>query len=288
MEIRRIPEHLRWHVRMDSDLRRTGLPRGAFLRSYCRARLRPFGQRTTPVVDRFAVRHGVSGQKSTLHLRTAPGDISDWIVLRGVWAYQDYFHPMIRRCRTILDVGANAGIAAVWFKALLPEAELACVEPDPRNLPLARLNLVENGISAKIFECAVAPYAGRTRLGIEAWNGKSSLEDAGLYAHRDFVEVETRRIPEILDDLGWGHVDLIKMDIEGMERDILADGADWLDRVGLIVLELHQNTTPKELSSLLDRCDWTIQRLNVDDEETYLAMPRRQSKEYSNFTVIRE
>jgi len=275
---------------MDNDLHRTGLPRGTFFRSYCRGRLRAYllGKSDAPIIKQFVVRHGVSGEKATLNLRTAPGDISDWIVLRGVWAYQDYFHPLIRRCRTILDVGANAGIAAVWFKSLIPEAELACIEPDPRNLPLARLNLTENGISAKIFECAVATYTGKTRLGIEAWNGKSSLEDAGLYAHREFVEVRTRRIPEILDDLGWRRVDLLKMDIEGMERDILANGGDWLDRVGLIVLEVHQNTSPAELSSLLDRYGWTIQRLGVDDEETYLAIPRRQSQEYSNFTVTRE
>lgn len=48
--------------------------------------------------------------------------------------------------------------------------------------------------------------------------------------------------------LGWTPVDLVKMDIEGMERDILADGGDWLHRVGLIVLEVHQNTSPEELA----------------------------------------
>src|SRR5262249_5339202 len=160
MELRQLLEHARWHMGMDTDLRRSGLPRGTFFRTYCYTRLRTYllGHATPPVVKQFVVRHGVSGQKATLHIRTGAGDISDWIVLRGVWSYQDYFHPLIRRCRTILDVGANAGIAAVWLKALIPEAELACVEPDPRNLSLARLNLDENGISAKIFDCAVGPY----------------------------------------------------------------------------------------------------------------------------------
>jgi FkbM family methyltransferase len=201
--------------------------------------------------------------------------LSDWITFRGVWAHHDYFHPLIRRCRTILDVGANIGIAAVWLKGLIPEAELACIEPDPRNLPLARRNLADNDISAKLFECAVAPYTGRTQLGIEAFYGKSSLETTGLYQHEQFLEVDTRRIPDILDDLGWSHVDLLKMDIEGMERDILADAGDWLARVGLIVLEIHQNTSPEELAMLLRPHGWALQRLGAHDEDTYLGIPDR-------------
>jgi FkbM family methyltransferase len=274
MEFCKLIKHAKWHFNMDTELQRSGLRRGTFFRAYCHARLRAYlsNHEAPPVVKPFVVRHGVSGRKATLHIRTDLA-LSDWITFRGIWAHQDYFHPMINQCRTILDVGTNIGIAAVWLKALIPEAELACIEPDPRNLPLARLNLAENGISAKIFECAIAPYTGRSRLGIEDFYGKSSLENARLYAHSEFVEVQTRRIPEILDDLGWYHVDLLKMDIEGMERDILADGGDWLNRVGLIVLEVHPNTSPEELSNLLQPYGWTLQRLGVHDEETYLAMP---------------
>jgi FkbM family methyltransferase len=263
---------------MDAELRRLGLAHGTLLRACYDARRHARRSRNgaSPIVQQFVVRHRISGQRATLSIRTGPDaqDLSDWIVLRGIWAQHDYFHPLMSRSQTILDVGANAGIAAVWLKALIPDAELACVEPDRRNLPLARLNLADNGISARIFECAVAPYAGRTRLGIEKWTGKSSLEDVRLYPHQEFVEVETRRIPEILDELGWRRVDLLKMDIEGMERDILANGGDWLHRVGLIVMEVHENTSPEELSGLLRPYGWTLQRLGVHDEETYLGIPK--------------
>jgi FkbM family methyltransferase len=277
MGFHRLMHAAAWHLRMDADLRRLGLPAGTFFSAFYWARLRAAISSTAAasVAKPVVVRHRVSGQRATLHIRTGPdpADLSDWIVLRGIWADHDYFHPLMTGCHTVLDVGANVGIAAVWLKALIPVAELACVEPDPRNLPLARLNLAENSISARIFECAVAPQAGRARLGIEKFKGKSSLENAGLHSHREFVEVQTRRIPEILDDLGWSRVDLLKMDIEGMERDILANGGDWLDRAGLIVMEVHENTSPEELSRLLHPHGWTLQRLGVHDEATYLAMP---------------
>jgi FkbM family methyltransferase len=270
---RRLIKHARWHLRMSQDLHRLGLPHGALFREYCETRLRALlSKRGDPRVKPFSVRHGISGREATLHIRTGP-NLSDWVVLCGVWAHEDYFQPLITKCRTILDVGANIGMAAVWFKTLMPEAELACIEPDPRNLALARVNLAENGIRATVFNCAVAPYAGRTRLGLDPDTGRSSLVDAHLYAQDQFLEVQTRRIPEILDELGWPRVDLLKLDIEGMERDILANGGDWLHRVGLIVLEIHENTSAEEISRLLQPFGWTLNRLGTHQEETYICTP---------------
>jgi FkbM family methyltransferase len=154
-------------------------------------------------------------------------------------------------------------MAAVWFRGLNPEAVLACVEPDTRNLPLLRLNLAENRVDAKVFECAVAPHSGRARLGVGMDPGWSSMENAGLHAHTQFIEVQTRRIPEILDDLGWPRVDLLKLDIEGLERDILADGADWLSRSGLIVFELHQNNSTDEIAAILSRAGYSLERIGI-------------------------
>jgi hypothetical protein len=63
------------------------------------------------------------------------------------------------------------------------------------------------------------------------------------------------------------------MDVEGMERDILADGGHWLDWVGLILMEVHPNTSSEELSNLLRPYGWTLQRLGFHDEETDLGIP---------------
>lgn len=262
-----------WAFRTDAEFRRLGWRPGTFLAAYYRGRLQEhLSNRGAPVVGRFVVRHGVSDRKATLHIRMGPAG-GDWIVLRGVWLHQDYFHPLISQCRTILDVGANVGMAAVWLKGLNPEAQIACVEPDPRNLPLLRINLAVNGIEAKVFDCAVAPLAGRARLGIGIDTGWSSLETAGLHAHTQFVDVETRRIPEILDALCWSRVDLLKLDVEGLERDLLADAGDWLCRVGLLVFELHRNSSLEEIAALLRSYRWALERIGYQEEKTYLAKP---------------
>jgi hypothetical protein len=108
-------------------------------------------------------------------------------------------------------------------------------------------------------------------LGREAFAGKSSLESTGLYAHTDFVQVDARRVPQILDELGWEVLDLLKMDIEGAERDVLADAGDWLNRVRHIVLEVHPNTSPEELSGFLHPHGWTVEPLGHHEEPTYFC-----------------
>src|SRR5512145_2144886 len=47
--------------------------------------------------------------------------------------------------RTVLDIGANAGISAVYFAASFPRAEVHAFEPDPGNCELLRLNAQASG-----------------------------------------------------------------------------------------------------------------------------------------------
>ena len=264
---------LTWAIRADGEFRKLGWRWGTFLRKYYRGRLRDHqANRHEPLVERLAVRHGVTGGSASLEMRLGPAG-GDWLVLRGVWLHQDYYHPSLASCRTILDVGANVGMAAVWFHLLTGGARLACVEPDPRNQPLLRRNLAANGVDHTVFPCAVSTRPGRARLMMGLDTGWSSLEHVGLHAHTSGVEVETRRIPDFLDELGWARCDLLKLDVEGLERDLFADAAAWLPRVGRIVFELHENTSEEEIGTLLAPHGWRLARLGHEVEATYLATP---------------
>ncbi|HEU5171300.1 MAG TPA: FkbM family methyltransferase, partial [Gemmatimonadales bacterium] len=42
-----------------------------------------------------------------------------------------------------------------------------------------------------------------------------------------------------------GHVDILKLDIEGAEREVFSEGsAEWIEKVGLIIVELHDHLRP--------------------------------------------
>ena len=46
---------------------------------------------------------------------------------------------------TILDLGANTGLAARWFLKIWPQARLVAVEPEPGNINVLRSNLSQTG-----------------------------------------------------------------------------------------------------------------------------------------------
>ena len=266
-------ERFQWALETDRELRRLGWRRGHFLAAYYRGRMQDhLPGHAAPLIRRFEVFHQLSQRHATLYLRTGPhGD--DWTVLTGVWSHQDYFHPKIAHCRRILDVGANIGMTAVWFHAWLPESEIACVEPDPRNLELLSINLAANGMHARVLPVAAAQQSGQAQLAIGLETGWSCLKDDGAHRHERSVPVTTRRIADILDDLGWAKVDLIKLDIEGAERALLRGCRDWIGRVGQIVLERHQNFNDDEMTGLFHSLRWRLTRIGRHGEATYFAEP---------------
>lgn len=267
---------LREMIRLDREFGALGWPRGRFLCSYYRGRLHDHTRRGKPPPVRcFPVRHGVDGREYWLNLRLDPGG-GDWVVTQGVWIHQDYWFQGLKECRTILDLGANIGAAAVWFNALCPGAEFVCVEANPENVPLLRKNLERNSVRARVVECAVSTRQGTARFGIGIDHGISALEGSGFHADARYlrhVDVETRRVPDILDEAGWATVDLIKMDLEGLEAALLADMHDWCERVNAIVLEVHANTSPQALASLLEPLGWSLEALHDTGELTCLATP---------------
>lgn len=266
---------LRWAWAMDREFRVLGWGRGEFLWNYYRSRLQArWGNSESPPVVQKMLWHQAAGRSMPLRLGLFPWG-GQWLVLRGVWIYQDYLHPVVKDSKTILDLGANIGAATVYMNGLNPSATFACIEPDPRNVPLLQDNLRLNGISARVFECAISGERGNMRFGLGFDTGWSALLEAGASksesVEREIV-VKTRTVPDILDDLGWAEVDLIKMDVEGAEVSILKDAGDWLPRVGNILMEIHGDGGPERMSGILERFGWRLFPVGVRVELTFLAV----------------
>jgi hypothetical protein len=58
-------------------------------------------------------------------------------------------------------------------------------------------------------------------------------------------------IPQLLDAAGAERADLMKLDIEGGERELLASAGDWADRVGAVLAEIHAPLTVEDAAEQL-------------------------------------
>ncbi len=137
-------------------------------------------------------------------------------------------------------MGAHIGLATLYFAQMYPEATIVAYEPDPANFELLTKNIKENNLfNVEMIQAAVAPKSGK--LGLQSpiypdeWRSGVGVIPKGwrgILHTRDMV-VEAIGIDEVLDH----KVDLVKMDIEGMEYEVI-DRAK-LKNIDHLIVEVH-------------------------------------------------
>ncbi len=180
--------------------------------------------------------------------------------------------------KRILDLGGNIGFGTAYFKQQFPDAAIAVIEPDPRNIPLLRRNLKANGIEATIIEGAIGAEAGSQPLCFGDDVACSSIVRTGVKSLPLSVMVSVMTVPQVMEQLGWDHVDLLKVDIEGSEEDLFARNNSWLKRVGAIILEVHPNTTPEKLNGYLSPFGFQLERLGAGHEPVYFTAKKASNR----------
>jgi FkbM family methyltransferase len=135
----------------------------------------------------------------------------------------------------IVDLGANAGQAALWLRCRFPRARIISAEPDPRTFAtLARNHRRDPNITL----CQVAVtgddgFCGLAREDDSSWGTRVSADGRGDVDHVQAVRLET-----LLEQHAIESVDLLKVDIEGMEHEALGN-CEALHRVGRVIGEIH-------------------------------------------------
>jgi FkbM family methyltransferase len=169
-----------------------------------------------------------------LSYRFNRGDIR---AIAEIWQLEIYRLPPGAWSGTLVDLGANIGIASVYLANRYHFDRVLAVEPDAGNAAIARDNLNRNGIRGQVVEAAVGGDDGFASF---AQDVRTSTLGRIAGAGR---QVRLVSMPTLLDQLPAGtRVDVLKIDVEGSEAAIFAaEDLAWLDRVGLIVAELHPN-----------------------------------------------
>jgi FkbM family methyltransferase len=145
---------------------------------------------------------------------------------------------------TILDLGANTGLAARWFLRRWPDARVAAVEPEPGNVKMLQANL--RGTSAQVLPVAAGGWARQAVLSTQ--HGEYAYTIVGARGE-DAVEVPVVTMPSIMEQAAMTEIGLLKVDIEGAEPELFADCSAWIHRVNALVVECHNGYTAQQLLS---------------------------------------
>ncbi|HEV2804402.1 MAG TPA: FkbM family methyltransferase [Chthoniobacterales bacterium] len=144
--------------------------------------------------------------------------------------------------KTILDVGAHAGLFSLYARILFSDAVIHAYEPNPVMSPylehqarLGQFTVYNEGVGAR-------SEAGRLAIGADSVFTQTVADSAG--------SVQITAFSEAVERIG-GAVDLLKLDCEGCEWKVLEE-TDAMQKVGAITMEYHLGDDLR-LESLHDR-----------------------------------
>jgi FkbM family methyltransferase len=147
--------------------------------------------------------------------------------------------------RTVLDVGANRGQFALFAARRFPQARLICFEPLPS--PRARLERVMGpGARVTVRDCALGVATGTAEFHVSAADDSSSLLPIGSRQREVFpgteetatVEVEVRRLDEVLSASELITPVLLKLDVQGAELAVLRGAETLLSAIDAVLVEV--------------------------------------------------
>lgn len=145
--------------------------------------------------------------------------------------------------RVILDLGSHMGASVLFWRERFPDAEIVAVEPDPTTFERLRRNTAALP-NVRLVNAAVASEAGPLPFYPAQQGWVSSTRGEGNAA----VTVAGVTLEQLISEAG--DVDLLKIDIEGAERDIVDSPA--LEKVRAVVGEYHDTGDPLERQRFFD------------------------------------
>ncbi len=177
------------------------------------------------------------GYRHAIGLR---GCTSDPVIFYNIFCVGGYPVVNLNKIEAIVDAGANAGYFSVFAAHHYPQASIIAIEPEDSNFALLSSN-VKPYAGVVCIKAGVWSEEGVLRIddpGAEKWSFK--CKSLGSDEQQPGKAISAVTIGGLLRDHHWPSIDILKMDIEGGEKEVFsARDTSWLSKVRVLICELH-------------------------------------------------
>jgi FkbM family methyltransferase len=197
---------------------------------------------------------------------------SDRFIVRQVFREAEYgCIAADESLRVFVDGGANIGCTSFFLLQRFPQSQAIVIEPDDENMALCRRNLAPFGERVRYLSSALWSKSTPLKI-VQPARGQAQESMISV------VECPEGDVPDLdsvsLADVMPSPVDLVKLDIEGAEREIFDHGSsEWIDRTRNLIIELHGPEARKSFQRVLSHFDFES---SESGELTYCRNLRRR------------
>ncbi len=186
-----------------------------------------------------------------LYLRPGTDDLNAALdnIVRQEYGYQHPETPPM----VMVDAGAYIGDTAAFFLNRYPSITVYALEPNPDSRAVAELHLAPYGDRVNLIPAGLSTKVGSVKFGGTEMGAR--IGEGGEF------EVATTTLPTLLSRIPEGHIDILKLDIEGAEMEILSgDVSEWLPHTDLLIVETHGAEITEKLQEVMAGEGWQVLR----------------------------
>jgi len=160
---------------------------------------------------------------------------SDTGIFNQIFIEREYNIKFSFEPKFIIDAGANIGLTSLFFSKKFPLATIVALEPEVENFKILKINTknclkvisVNNALWSKDGVISLVKSPSYDSHNVSESNNSSDA-------------VCSITISSLLNTYNISRIDILKMDIEGAEKEIFSsDVQNWLPKVKVLVIELH-------------------------------------------------
>lgn len=171
-----------------------------------------------------------------LYIRTATSDFNTAV---SCLVTKEYENIECSNPLAIIDAGANIGTSAIYFAKKYPSAKVFAIEPENENFDILKKNIYKY---KNIIPIKAAIWGKQETRAIQdrltgPWG--FTVCETNIKVKPMNQQVYCITIGSLMEEYDLDFIDILKMDIEGSERNVFENAEDWINRVGIITVELH-------------------------------------------------
>ncbi len=169
------------------------------------------------------------------------------LIYKDIFKLKEYKYSTQNNNPFIIDCGSHIGLSILYFKKLYPYAKIIAFEPNPMTFTLLEKNINQNNIeNVTLINAAVAEEKREIDFYISTdeeipwtWGDSAAKNKWATDETTKIIRVPSVKLSEYIVE----EVDLLKLDVEGLEEVVLRELNEKLTDIDEIFMEFHGSST---------------------------------------------